>query len=111
MHFSGSECPKIDGGWGFAPEPTGGAYSAPPDPLAGFKRKGPRGRDGERGGKGKGRGGGEEEGEKWEGPPGKGRGKGWEREREEGKGVEEEEGEKGGIAPWAQGGIAPLLAG
>jgi len=23
--------------WGFAPDPTGGAYSAPPDPLAGFK--------------------------------------------------------------------------
>jgi len=49
--------------------------------------------------------GGEEEGEKGKGPPGKGRGKGWEREREEGKGVGEEEGEKGGIAPWAQGGI------
>jgi len=24
-------------GWGSAPDPTGGAYSAPPDPLAGFK--------------------------------------------------------------------------
>jgi len=24
--------PKIVGGWGFAPDPTGGAYSAPPDP-------------------------------------------------------------------------------
>ena len=23
--------------WGFAPDPTGGAYSAPPDPIAGFK--------------------------------------------------------------------------
>jgi len=23
--------------WGFAPDPTGGAYSARPDPLAGFK--------------------------------------------------------------------------
>ena len=22
-------CPKIDGGWGFAPDPTGGAYSTP----------------------------------------------------------------------------------
>ena len=31
------------------------AYSAPPDPLAGFKGKGPRGRDGERGGKGRGK--------------------------------------------------------
>jgi len=32
-----SECTKIVGGWGFAPDPTGGAYSTPPDPLAGFK--------------------------------------------------------------------------
>ena len=24
-------------GWGSAPDPAGGAYSAPPDPLAGFK--------------------------------------------------------------------------
>jgi len=24
---------KIDGGWGFAPDPTAGAYSAPPEPL------------------------------------------------------------------------------
>jgi len=24
-------------GWGFAPDPTGGAYSAPPDPLAVFR--------------------------------------------------------------------------
>jgi len=28
---------KIDFGWGSAPDPTGGAYSAPPDPLAGIK--------------------------------------------------------------------------
>ena len=28
------KCPDIVGGWGFAPDPTGGAYSAPPDPLA-----------------------------------------------------------------------------
>ena len=25
---------KIVGGWGSAPDPAGGAYSAPPDPLA-----------------------------------------------------------------------------
>ena len=31
------ECTKIDFGWGCAPDPAGGAYSAPPDPLAGFK--------------------------------------------------------------------------
>jgi len=27
---------KIDFGWGSAPDPAEGAYSAPPDPLAGF---------------------------------------------------------------------------
>ena len=26
-----SKCTKIVGGWGFASDPTGGAYSAPPD--------------------------------------------------------------------------------
>ena len=31
------KCTKIYFGWGSAPDPTGGAYSAPPDPLAGFK--------------------------------------------------------------------------
>jgi len=31
------ECTKFVFGWGFAPDPTGRAYSAPPDPLAGFK--------------------------------------------------------------------------
>ena len=28
---------KFDFGWGSAPDPAGGPYSAPPDPLAGFK--------------------------------------------------------------------------
>jgi len=37
MRFSVSEYTKIDVGWGFAPDPTGGDYSAPSDPLAGFK--------------------------------------------------------------------------
>jgi len=27
---------KFDFGWGSAPDPAGGAYSAPPDPLAGI---------------------------------------------------------------------------
>jgi len=31
------KCTKFDFGWGSAPGPSGGAYSAPPDPLAGFK--------------------------------------------------------------------------
>jgi len=32
------KCTKFDFGWGSAPDPAGGAYSAPADPLAGFKR-------------------------------------------------------------------------
>jgi len=38
--------------WGFAPDPTVGAYSAPPDPLAGFKvllLRGFEGREGREG--------------------------------------------------------------
>jgi len=31
------QCTKIDFGWGSASDPTVGAYSAPPDPLAGIK--------------------------------------------------------------------------
>jgi len=31
------DCTKFDFGWGSAPDPTGGAYSAPPNALAGFK--------------------------------------------------------------------------
>ena len=31
------KCTKFDFGWASAPDPAGGAYSAPPDPLAGFK--------------------------------------------------------------------------
>ena len=30
-------CTKSFVGWGFAPDPTGGAYSAPPDPLAALR--------------------------------------------------------------------------
>jgi len=30
-------CTKFDFGWGSAPYPTGRAYSAPPNPLAGFR--------------------------------------------------------------------------
>ena len=33
----GLKCTKFNFGWGSAPDPAGGAYSAPPDPLAGFK--------------------------------------------------------------------------
>ena len=31
-----AKCNKLDFDWGSAPDPAGGAYSAPPDPLAGF---------------------------------------------------------------------------
>ena len=51
-HF-GLKCTEIVGGWGSAPDPAGGAYSAPPDPLAGLGEE--EGREGE--GEGRGRGG------------------------------------------------------
>ena len=41
------KCTKFDFGWGCAPaDPTGGAYSAPPDSLAGFKGPTSKGRKG-----------------------------------------------------------------
>jgi len=46
-----SKCTKIVGRWGFTPDPTGGAYSASPEPLAGFKgptSKAPPSKKGER---------------------------------------------------------------
>jgi len=39
---------KSFGGWGFAPDPMGGAYSAPPDPLAVFRGLTSKGRKGEK---------------------------------------------------------------
>ena len=54
------KCTKFDVGWVLAPDPAGGAYSAPPDPLAGFngptsKERGEEGKGGRGGKKGKGR--------------------------------------------------------
>jgi len=46
------KCTKFDFGWGFAPVPAEGAYSVPPDPLAGFK--GPTSKGMERRGRGEG---------------------------------------------------------
>jgi len=40
------KCTKFDFGWGSAPDPAGGAYSASPDPLAGFKGPTSKGREG-----------------------------------------------------------------
>jgi len=62
-------CIKFDFGWGSARDPAGGAYSAPPDPLAGFKgvptSKGREGKGRGEGGEGRGR-------EKGKGREGKG---------------------------------------
>jgi len=44
-------CTKSFVGWGFAPNPTGGAYSAPPDPLAALRGLLLRGGDGWGGGR------------------------------------------------------------
>jgi len=58
-HILKLKCTKFDFGWGSGPDPAGRAYSAPLDPLAGFKgptskgrgkgRKG-RARNGKKGG-------------------------------------------------------------
>jgi len=64
------KCTKFDFGRGFAPDPAGGAYSAPPDTLAGFEGPTSKGREGK---------GGVEErrvGKKGEGKGGKGKGRG-----------------------------------
>ena len=36
-HILRLKCTKFNFGWGSAPDPAGGAYSAPPDPLPEFK--------------------------------------------------------------------------
>ena len=71
-HILRLKCTKFDFGWGSAPDPAGGAYSAPPDPLAGFKGPTSKGREGE-GREGKGREG-KGEGEGREGQGGEGNG-------------------------------------
>jgi len=54
LHFSTPICTKSFVGWGFALDPTAGAYSVPPDPVAVFKGptskgKGEEGRGGVKG--------------------------------------------------------------
>ena len=50
------KCIKFDFGWGSTPDSTGGAYSAPADPLAGFQGPTSKGREGKgRGVEGKGK--------------------------------------------------------
>jgi len=41
------KCTKIDFRWGSAPDPAGGAYSAPPDPLAVFNAPTSKAKEGE----------------------------------------------------------------
>jgi len=45
-HILRLKCTRFDLGWGSAPDPTGGAYSAPPNPLAGFKGPTSKGKEG-----------------------------------------------------------------
>ena len=53
--ISRPKCTKFDFGWGSAPDPAGGAYSALPDPLAWLRGPTSRGREaGEREGMGNG---------------------------------------------------------
>jgi len=49
------KCTKFDFGWGSAPDPAGGAYSAPPDPLAGLRGPTSKGMGQGKGGEGRGR--------------------------------------------------------
>jgi len=42
------KCTKFEFRRGFSPDPAGGAYSAPPDPLAVFKEAASKGREGRR---------------------------------------------------------------
>jgi len=51
MSYLRLKCTKFDFGWGSAPDPAGGSYSAPPDPIAGLRGPTSKWRDG-RGGKG-----------------------------------------------------------
>jgi len=89
--FSLSEYTKIDVGWGFAPDPTGGVYRVPKTPL--LVSKGPLPAGGEwRGGERRTRVWGKE-GKRGERGNGEGRGKG-------GMGKRGEKGEVEGIAPW-----------
>jgi len=57
LHVLTPTCTRSFVRWGFAPDPTGGAYSAPPDSLAVFRGPTSKGREGEwRGAKKRGKG-------------------------------------------------------
>jgi len=44
-HILKLKCTEFDIGWGSAPDPAGGAYSTPPNPLIGFKGPTSKGRE------------------------------------------------------------------
>jgi len=69
------KCTKFDFGWDSAPDPTEGAYRAPPDPLAGFEGPTSKGGGGKKIGDYRGGEGGERSGGKEGGEGGEGRGK------------------------------------
>jgi len=46
LHVLTPTCTRSFVRWGFAPDPTGGAYSAPPDSLAVFRGPTSKGREG-----------------------------------------------------------------
>jgi len=48
LHFLTPICTKAFVDWGFALDPTGGGYSAPPDPLSVFRGPASKGRGAER---------------------------------------------------------------
>ena len=68
MSYFNAKMHQIQFRLGSAPDPAGGAYSAPPDPLAEFKAPTSKGREG-RGGRGR-------DGREGEGKGGKGEGEG-----------------------------------
>jgi len=59
-----AKCTILYFGWGSIQDPTGGAYSAPPDPLAGFKGPASKRREGQQR---KGKGGEGWNGRRWDG--------------------------------------------
>ena len=74
-HILRVKCTKFDFGWGSAPDPAGGAYSAPPYPQLDSRDSTSKGREG-KGGKGLGKGQGREEGGRGKGRKGKRKGRG-----------------------------------
>jgi len=50
-HILKLKCTKFEFGWGCAPDPATGAYSAPPDPPGGFKGATSKGREGRKDGR------------------------------------------------------------